>query len=331
MTTIKKIALEEHFLFPSLEDYWTPTVADIDPAIRTGLCARLLDFGDMRLEAMDQAGIERCVLSLTTPGIQTEPVAAVACRIAKEANDLLAREIHKRPDRYSGFACVPLQDPAAAADELERSLRQLGLCGALINGHTNGEYLDDPKFYPFWERAEAMRCPVYLHPADPVSTYPAIAGCAALKRAMWEWTIETGSHALRLILGGIFDRFPKVTLVLGHLGETLPFLLWRLDSRAGIYGLQLNKRPSEYFREHIVVTTSGMFSGEPLLCSAHALGADRVMFSVDYPYESAGEAARFIESVSLDEEDRGKICFDNAAKLLRLSGSRQTTAGKSAA
>lgn len=331
MTTIKKIALEEHFLLPSLEEYWTPTVADIDPAVRTALRARLLDFAGMRLDAMDQAGIERCVLSHTTPGVQTEPVAAVACRKAKEANELLAREIQKRPDRYSGFACIPLQDPAAAADELERSLRQLGLCGAMINGHANGEYLDDPKFYPFWERAEALECPIYLHPADPVSTYPAIAGCAPLKRAMWEWTVETASHALRLILGGVFDRFPKANVVLGHLGETLPFLLWRLDSRAGIYGLPLKKRPSEYIREHIFVTTSGTFSSEPLLCSTHALGADRVMFSVDYPYESAAEAARFIASPPLDEEDRRKICFHNAAKLLRLNGSMQQTAEKSAA
>lgn len=331
MTITKKIALEEHFLFPSMEEYWAPTVVDIDPAIHSGLRARLLDFGGMRLDAMDEAGIERCVLSLTTPGIQSEPAAAVARRKAEEANDLLAREIQKRPDRYSGFACLPLQDPAAAADELERCVSRLGLCGALINGHTNGEYLDHPKFYPFWERAQAMDCPIYLHPTDPVSTYPAIAGCAALKRAMWEWTIETGTHALRLILGGVFDRFPKVTLVLGHLGETLPFLLWRLDSRARIYGLKLKRRPSEYLREHIFVTTSGMFSAEPLLCSIGALGTDRVMFSVDYPYESASDAGRFIESVSLDEEDRGKICFGNAAKLLRLNGSVQTTAEETAA
>ena len=148
---------------------------------------------------------------------------------------------------------------------------------------------------------------------------------------MWEWSVETGSHALRLILGGVFDRFPKATLVLGHSGETLPFLLWRLDSRAEIYGLQLKKRPSEYLRDHIFVTTSGMFSAEPLLCSTRALGTDRVMFSVDYPYESADEAARFIESAPIDEEDRGKICFDNAAKLLRLNGSLQATAAKSAA
>jgi 2,3-dihydroxybenzoate decarboxylase len=320
MRATKKIALEEHFLCPGFEDYWAPTVADIDPAIFDRLRAKLVDFGSMRLDAMDQAGIERSVLSLTSPGIQIEPTAAVACRKAKEVNDLLAREIGKKPDRYSGFACLPMQDPAAAAEELERCVRELGFCGALINGHTNGVYLDDPKFYPFWERAGALGAPMYLHPADPVCPYPAIAGCAPLKRAMWEWTVETASHALRLIFGGIFDRFPGVTLVLGHMGETLPFLLWRFDSMARIYGLKLQKRPSEYIRDHVFVTTSGMFSAEPLLCSMGALGPDRVMFSVDYPYESAAAAADFIETVPLDDQARADVCFNNAARLLGLAG-----------
>lgn len=320
MPQTRKIALEEHFLLPGLEDYWAPTVVDIDRAVYGHIRARLLDFGEIRLAAMDAAGIERSVLSLTSPGIQTEPAAAVACRKAKEANDQLAAEIQKKPDRYSGFACVPLQDPAAAASELERCVRDLGFCGALINGHTNGEYLDHPKFYPFWERAEALRAPVYLHPADPVSAYPAIAGCPALKRATWEWTVETGSHALRLVMGGIFDRFPGATLLLGHLGETLPFLLWRFDSRARIYGLKLQKRPSDYLREHVFVTTSGMFSPEPLICSLNALGPDRVMFSVDDPYELSSEAAAFIESAPLDEAVRHQICYGNAARLLRLGG-----------
>ncbi len=315
---MKKIALEEHFLIPEFEEYWAPTVADIDPAIYKGLHAKLIDFGSQRLDAMDRAGIERSVLSHTSPGVQVEPDTAVARRRASEANDVLAREILKQPGRYSGFAHLPMQDPAAAADELERCVRDLGFCGALINGHSNGEYLDHPKFYGFWERAEELGAPVYLHPADPVSGYPAIAGCAALKRAMWEWSVETGTHALRLVFGGIFDRFPGVTLVLGHLGETLPYLLWRFDSRARIYGLKLKKRPSEYIRENIFVTTSGMFSAEPLLCSIGALGADRVMFSVDYPYESADEAARFIENVPLDDQQRMDVCFRNAEKLLGL-------------
>jgi 2,3-dihydroxybenzoate decarboxylase len=315
---IKKIALEEHFLTPTMEEYWAPTVVHIDRALYGRLRARLLDFGDSRLEAMDRAGIERSVLSLTCPGVQREPDAAVARRRASAA---LAREIEKRPSRYSGFAHLALQDPAAAGDELARCVRDLGFCGALINGHTNGEYLDDPKFYPFWERAEAIGAPIYLHPADPLSTYPAIGGCEALNRAMWKWGVETGSHALRLVFGGVFDRFPGVTLVLGHLGETLPYLLSRFDTMARIYGMKLNKRPSEYICEHMFVTTSGMFSAQPFACAMGALGASRVMFSVDYPYESTDEAASFIENVPLGEQERRDVCSGNAERLLGL-GSR---------
>lgn len=316
--TLKKIALEEHFLTPAMETYWAPTVDTIDPAIFDQLRARLTDFGDSRLEAMDRAGIERSVLSLTCPGVQREPDTAVARRRASEVNDALALQIAKHPARYSGFAHLALQDPAAASAELARCVRDLGFAGALINGHTNGEYLDHPKFYPFWERVEELGVPVYLHPADPVSSLPAIAGCAPLKRAMWEWGVETGSHALRLVFAGVFDRFPGVTLVLGHLGETLPYLLWRFDSRASIYGMKLKKRPSEYIREHLFVTTSGMFSPEPLACAVSALGAGRVMFSVDYPYESPEEAARFIETAPLGERERADVAFANAARLLRL-------------
>lgn len=322
MPMMKKIALEEHFLIPAMEDYWAPTVVAIDRAIFDRLHARLTDFGDTRLEAMDRAGIERCVLSLTCPGVQREPDAVVAHRRACEANDALAREIEKRPGSYSGFAHLALQQPAAAGDELARCVLELGFCGALINGHTNGEYLDDPKFYPFWERAEDIGAPIYLHPADPMSSYPAIAGCDALKRAMWEWGVETGSHALRLLFGGIFDRFPGVTLVLGHLGETLPYLLRRFDTMARIYGMKLKKRPSEYIREHMYVTTSGMFSAEPLACAMGALGGGRVMFSVDYPYESVDDAANFIETVPLGDQERRDVCYGNAERLLRLEGKR---------
>jgi len=317
---MKKIALEEHFLAPDFEEYWAPTVGNIDRTIYRRLLAQLTDFGDRRLDAMDRAGIERSLLSLAGPGIQIEPDPAVARRKASEVNDLLAREIQKRPGRYSGFAHLPMQDVSAAADELERCVQDLGFCGALINGHTHGRYLDDPVFYPFWERAESLGAPIYLHPADPVSTYPALAGYDGLKRAMWEWGMETGSHALRLILGGVFDRFPKVTLVLGHLGETLPYLLWRFDSRARIYGLKLKRRPSEYIREHICVTTSGMFSAEPLRCAIGSLGASRVMFSADYPFESAAQAGSFIDNVPLDDTTRMDVCFRNAERLFGLQG-----------
>jgi 2,3-dihydroxybenzoate decarboxylase len=216
---MKKIALEEHFIAPGFEEYCEPTVADLDRAVYDRILARLKDFGDLRIEAMDSAGIERSVLSVTTPGVQIERDATVACRKACQANDMLVREIQKRPSRYSGFAHLPMQAPAASADELQRCVQDLGFCGALINGHTNGQYLDDPIFYPFWERAEAIGAPIYLHPADPVAIYPAMAGCDSLRHAMWEWGIETGTHALRLVFNGVFDRFPKLILILGHMGR----------------------------------------------------------------------------------------------------------------
>ncbi len=317
---VKKIALEEHCLTPGFEDYWAPTVVDLPAAKRDDFLSRLTDFGEMRLGAMDRAGIERCVLSLAGPGVQAERDAKTAVRRARESNDFLAREVEKQPSRYSGFAHLPMQDPAAAADELERSVRDLRFCGAMINGHTNGQYLDHPSLDPFWERAQALDALVYLHPADPITPAPVLEGHKGLRRATWEWTFETGSHALRIIFGGVFDRFPRAKLALGHLGETLPFLLWRFDSRAGpgFYAVKLAKLPSQYVKDNIVVATSGMCSAEPLACTISALGHDHVMFAADYPFESMDEAAHFIDGVSLDEQVRNDICFNSAARLLKL-------------
>jgi 2,3-dihydroxybenzoate decarboxylase len=317
---VRKIALEEHCLTPGFEDYWGPTVVDLPANKRTDFLARLTDFGEMRLAAMDRAGIERCVLSLAGPGMQAERDPKTAVRRARESNDFLAREVAKRPDRYSGFAHLPMQDPAAAADELERAVRELRFCGAMINGHTNGQYLDHPSLDPFWERAQALDALVYLHPADPVTPAPVLEGHKGLRRATWEWTFETGSHALRIIFGGVFDRFPRARLALGHLGETLPFLLWRFDSRAGpdFYAVKLARRPSQYVKDNVVVATSGMCSAEPLACTIGALGHDRVMFAADYPFESVEEAAHFIDGAPLDEPVRSDICFNTAARLLKL-------------
>ena len=317
---VRKIALEEHCLTPGFEDYWGPTVVDLPANKRTDFLARLTDFGEMRLAVMDRTGIERCVLSLAGPGVQAERDPKTAVRRARESNDFLAREVAKRPARYSGFAHLPMQDPVAAADELERAMRDLKFCGAMINGHTNGQYLDHPSLDPFWERAQALDALVYLHPADPVTPAPVLDGHKGLRRATWEWTFETGSHALRIIFGGVFDRFPRARLALGHLGETLPFLLWRFDSRAGpgFYAVKLAKLPSQYVKDNIVVATSGMCSAEPLACTIGALGHDRVMFAADYPFESVEEAAHFIDGVSLDERVRNDICFNTAARLLKL-------------
>ena len=172
-----------------------------------------------------------------------------------------------------------MQDAKAAADELERCVRDLKFCGAMINGHTNGKYLDDRSYDPFWERAAALGAAIYLHPADPVTQPPALAGYNVLARPMWGWGVETGSHALRIICGGVFHRYPKAKLVLGHLGETLPFQLWRFDSRSKPYGWNLPKPPSQYLQENVWVTTSGMYDLPPLRCSLDALGRDHVMFS----------------------------------------------------
>jgi 2,3-dihydroxybenzoate decarboxylase len=315
---ISKIALEEHFLCPGFEGYWRATTGSIDPTVAGGLLARLTDFGEMRLEAMDRAGIARAVLSIAGPGVQSERDVAVASRRAHEANDFLAREVEKRPDRYSGFAHLAMQDPQAAADELERCLRELKFCGATVNGHTNGQYLDHRALHPFWERAEALQATIYIHPTDPITPSPALEGHDGLRRATWEWGFETGSHALRLVFGGVFDRFPRARIALGHLGETLPYLLWRFDSRAKLYRVALEKRPSDYIRQNIVVTTSGMCSPEPLNCALAALGTDRVMFAADYPFESAQEAGQFLDEVPLAHGVREDVAFRNAVSRLGL-------------
>jgi 2,3-dihydroxybenzoate decarboxylase len=315
---VQKIALEEHFLAPGHETYWRTTVGNVDPKHAANLLARLTDFGEVRLKSMDEAGIARSVLSIAGPSVQIERDVATATRVAREANDFLAREIQKRPNRYSGFAHLGMQDPRGAADELERCMRELKFCGAMINGHTHGQYLDHPSLYPFWERAEALGAPIYIHPTDPITPSPALEGVAGLRRATWEWGFETGSHALRLVFSGLFDRFPRAKVMLGHLGETLPFLLWRFDSRAKLYGVKLSKAPSEYIKQNIVVTTSGMCSAEPLNCTLAALGKDRVMFAADYPFESAQEAGEFLDHTALAEPLRADIAFNNAARYLGL-------------
>jgi 2,3-dihydroxybenzoate decarboxylase len=188
----------------------------------------------------------------------------------------------------------------------------------MINGHTHGQYLDDPALYPFWERVDALGAAIYIHPGDPVAQPTVLSGYKVLMRPMWGWGFETGSHALRLIIGGHFDRFPRARLMLGHLGETLPFLLWRFDSRAKFHGVKLKKAPSEYIKENLIVTTSGMCSAEPLNCTVAALGKDRVMFAADHPFEDAQEAGEWFDHVPLDETLRADIASGNAARYLGL-------------
>ncbi len=315
---MKKIALEEHFMSPGLDEYWRPTMADVPKPIYDGIRARLTDFGELRLKEMDDAGIELAILGVAGPGVQVEPDARRATFKAAEANDFLAAEIAKRPEHYLGFAHIALQDPNAAAAELDRCVRQLGFKGAMINGQTLGHYLDERQFDPFWAKAEELGAPIYLHPADPVQMYQSFGAYKELQRATWGWGVETGTHALRMVFGGVFDRFPKALLLLGHLGETLPFMLWRLDSRAKLYGVKLKREPSDYVRDNIAVTISGMFSKEPVECSLAALGKSRVMFSADFPFESISEAGHFMDRVEMDEDTRADIAWRNAARILKI-------------
>jgi 2,3-dihydroxybenzoate decarboxylase len=316
----RKIALEEHFTTPELAKRYVakPTRSD---TLFADIERRLADFDQLRLETMDKAGIDLAVLSITVPGVQAEADAKTVIRLARDANDLLAREVQKRPQRYAGFAHLPMQDAGAAAAELERAIKELRFKGALINGQTNGNYLDADMYLPFWERVQDLDVSIYLHPGELADRPAMFAGRPELNGAVWAWTADTGSHALRLVFGGTFTRFPKLKIILGHMGETLPFLLWRFDSRwQGVLGEELppDELPSTIIKEHFAITTSGVCDPGPLAEAIGALGEDNVMFSVDYPYEDSQVAADFIDSAPVSEAVRAKICHGNARRILKL-------------
>jgi 2,3-dihydroxybenzoate decarboxylase len=321
MAPTRKIALEEHFTTPELakRNVARPTRSD---TIFADIERRLVDFDELRLEVMDKAGIDLAVLSVTTPGVQAERDTKTAVKLAQDANDSLAKEVQKRPKRYAGFAHLPTQDAGAAAVELERAVKELGFKGALINGQTNGNYLDADMYIPFWERAQALDVPVYLHPGAMADRPAMFAGRPELDGPVWAWTADTAAHALRLVFGGTFKRFPKLKVILGHMGETLPFFLWRFDSR---WELALGEKlapdelPSAIIRRNIVITTSGVCAPAPLADAIAALGEDSVMFSVDYPYEDTPTAATFIDTAPLSEAVRTKVCHGNAERILKLS------------
>ena len=317
----RKIALEEHYTTPELSKGGyvdRPTRSD---ALFADIERRLVDFDQLRLEAMDKAGIDLSVLSVTTPGIQGVADAKTAIRLAQDANDLLARQVQKRPQRYGGFAALALQDVGAAANELQRAVKELGLKGALINGQTGGHYMDADIYLPFWERVQDLDVPVYLHPGD-LPDHPAMfAGRPELDGPVFAWTADTAAHALRLLFGGTFKRFPKLKIILGHMGETLPYLLWRLDSRWQLQvgkELPLDERPSTIFKRNFVITTSGVCDPGPLADAIGAIGEDSVMFSVDYPYQDSQVAATFIDTAPISDAVRAKICSGNAKRILRL-------------
>jgi len=316
----RKIALEEHFTTPELGKKFVakPTkseklFADID--------RRLIDFEQLRLETMDKAGIDLAVLSVTTPGVQGEKDTKTAIRLTRDANDLLAREVQKRPRRYAGFAHLPTQDASAAAAELERAVQQLGFKGALINGQTNGHYLDEDMYLPLWERVQDLDVPVYLHPGE-LPDHPAMfAGHPELDGPIWGWTADTGAHALRLVFAGTFKRFPKLKIILGHMGETLPYLLWRFDSRWQLElgeDLPRDALPSAIIKRHFVITTSGVCDPNPLACAIAALGEDSVIFSFDYTSTTKINTLSLLDALPISEAVRAKVCHGTAERILRL-------------
>lgn len=318
---MKKIALEEHFITSDfLQDTQKADFANMDVKDAADFQKRLLDFDELRIKAMDEAGIEISVLSLTDPGIQGIADTKTAVELAAKTNDFLAERISKNPKRFRGFACLPLQDPVDSAKELERCVRQYGFLGGLVNGQTQGSYLDEEKYHIFWKKVEELNVPIYLHPGSPKHMPASYKDQHELAGPLWGWTVETGTHALRLVFSGLFDQFPGIKIILGHMGETLPYLLWRLDSRWNIINQpkKLQKKPSQYIKDNFYVTTSGMCSNGPLSCAIQELGENRVMFSVDYPYESSDIAAKFIEQAPVGREVREKICYKNAENILNL-------------
>ncbi|MDT5337146.1 MAG: 2,3-dihydroxybenzoate decarboxylase [Mycobacterium sp.] len=321
MSTATSVALEEHFIIPSFLDYLAQGMPNVPDDAKTTLIRRLLDFGEERLSEMDAGGVRKSVLSISGPGVQCEPDVATATRRAAEANDALADVMAQRPDRYGGFAHLAMQDPGAAADELERCIRDLGFSGAMINNHTLGVYLDDARNDVFWERLQHLDVPLYLHPGDSFRLPYVFEGAPELVKPTWEWTTETASHALRLIVTGVFDRYPRAQVILGHMGETLPFMLWRLDSRYAFTATdrRVQRNPSDYLRDNFSVTTSGQCSDVPLLASLASMGQDRVMYSIDYPYESSDIAGRFMETAAISEDTRALVGHRNAEAILKLT------------
>lgn len=314
---MKLIALEEHFLYAPI----AAELNDVDRALLAPTRVPGLDeIGERRLAIMDEAGITMQVLSQTKPGVHEMADAAKASALASEANDYLAEAVAAHPERFAGFATLAPQAPEAAARELERAVQRYGFKGAMLNGHTRGEYLDQQRFWPIFEAAQALDVPIYLHPANP---HPAVLDAyykdyPVLGYAPWGYAVETGTHVLRLILSGVFDRFPRLQMIIGHMGELLPFALWRADGRLTPKYPHLKKSVRRYFLEHFSVTTSGVFSTPELLCTAGVIGFDNMLFSVDYPFESNIEAVRWFDALPIADADRAKLAHVNAERLLRL-------------
>lgn len=300
------ITLEEHYWDEELPSTFTGYDSGPAPAMRE----RLRDVGEMRLAAMDEAGIDIQVLSHSAPSTQKLGLD-VAAAMSKRVNDRLAVAIKRYPTRFAGFAALPTADPKAAADELARCVNDLGFKGAMLHGLTDGKFLDDKKYWPIYARAEAFDVPIYMHPAVP---HPAVIDAyykdyaqdfPFILQAAWGYTVEAATQAIRMILSGVFDAHPKLKIILGHLGEGLPFFVWRIHNALARPGQKpVNFRDT--FCRNFYVTTSGFFSDPALLCTVQEMGVDRILFSVDYPFEPNPPGPKWLETVPLCDEDKAK-------------------------
>lgn len=323
---IGKIGLEEHFAIPeTLQD----SAGFVPGVYWKELSKRLLDIQEYRLREMDANGMEMMILSLNAPAVQAIPSPEKANEIAMRANDFLAEQVAKRPTRFQAFAALPLQDADMATLELERCVKYLGFKGALVNGFSqvntpeNCVYYDAPQFAGFWDSVEKLNVPFYLHPRNPIASWAQIyEGHPWLMGPTWAFGQETAVHALRLMASGLFDKHPKLQIILGHMGEGLPYSMWRIDNRNAWVELPktypAKKTFGEYFQSNFYITTSGNFRTQTLIDAMLEIGADRILFSTDWPFENVDHAAKWFDSTAISEADRLKIGRTNAARLFNL-------------
>ena len=298
------------------------TIYDAPPGTKPRFLPELLDVDGERLAEMDRNDVEMQLLSLTAPGVQMFETGT-ASSLAMVANDRLAEIVRRRPTRYAALASFAPQDPGRAVKEMERAIKSLRFNGFIVNSHTNNEYLDQPRYWPILEAAEALDAPLYIHPRAPSDGMAAPFRDYRLEGAAWGYGVETGTHAVRLMLSGVLDRFPKLKVVIGHMGEALPFWMWRLDFMAApgarAAGRTNQLKPSEYFQRNFAITTSGVEDPLALRYCIDRIGADNIMWAIDYPYQPTSPAVAFIESAPMSETDREKIAYKNAERIFHLS------------
>ena len=322
----RKIALEEHF---AIDETLNDSAGFLGDDVWPELSARLMDIDGRRLSLMDKHGIETMILSLNAPAIQAIPDPGKADELARRANDILAEQVQKRPDRFQAFAALPMQNPEMASRELTRAIGELGFKGTLVNGFSQigspdtAVYYDLPQYRDFWGVVAKLDVPFYLHPRNPLASMAQIYdGHPWLLGPTWAFGQETAVHALRLMGSGLFDQYPNLQIVLGHMGEGLPYSMWRIDNRNAWVKAPpkypAKRKIADYFQENFYLTTSGNFRTQTLIDAILEIGADRILFSTDWPFENIDHAADWFDVASISEADRLKIGRENAAGLFGI-------------